>query len=104
MTTVDPIALLQTQLKELERRVSALENPAITLDVRRRNREMEGLQPGWPFWLPRDDRAADYEGLSKDECRRCGHVGQSPRYWYSDEPRTIVSFAVCDGCGHSEPF
>lgn len=102
--TEDRIALLEDRIRWLEERVRRLENPPITMEERRRRGEMEGLQPGPPLWYSPEDRQGDYEGLRGDQCGRCGHVGQSPRYWHSDDPRTLLSLAVCDECRHSEPF
>ena len=98
------LAQLTDRVAELEARIKALENPPVTLQARRANGEMEGLTPGWPFWLPASDRHADYRGLEESDCPRCGHHGQVPRYWHREEPRTVASFAECPACRHSEPF
>jgi hypothetical protein len=106
-----PLDLLQKQMDQmtaalgnLETRIRALESPPLTLAQRRRDGEMEGMTPGWPYWVPAADRMDDYKGLEESDCPRCGHHGQVPRYWHREETRQYASFAECPACRHTESF
>jgi hypothetical protein len=98
------IQTLEARVAALEKRIACLENPATTLAARKAAGEMEGMSPGWPFWLPAADRRDDYSGLEESDCPRCGHHGQVPRYWHREDPKSYASFAECPQCRHSEPF